>query len=664
MNMQYRSIIRPDLSCALSLTLTFIFWCIAGYPVAIDAPAVAPHHKLQSVSYAPFEKDQTPLNPKGLVISDRRIDADLAILSRRFNGIRTYSAIGLENVPRYAKKYGLKMLLGAWVGADPVVTEKELQTAIELTRRYPDVVQAVVVGNEALLRGEVTASQLVEYIHQVKSALPGVPVTYADVWEFWLKHPRIAPATDFVTIHILPYWEDHPVSIDDAVAHVQKIRNEIAQKIPGKEILIGETGWPSEGRMRKGALPSPVNQARFMRGFVQLAAKEHWRYNLIEAFDQPWKRDKEGAVGGYWGLYDQNRTDKHVLFGSVSNFPNWKALAAISALTVVFTLWIGYRFSSMSGLRWVFFTAAGVIGAVLIVLQGNQFFIISRNILEYVWAVIVLGQAVVVYQMGLYAIASGILPPCSDIHETLDFLRGQRRYVSGISTSLLWLSILICALIALLSLLFDARYRSFNMYGFLIPALTFMGFSYADVGLKNTRDAVERLIALILAAAAIGVWINETPLNGQADVWVLDCLLLAWPLWRKNRDASLRPLLSAGVLLITAYAILAAMKYGFLNSDAMGVLCAARPEVALCRFRSLLGVMMYYQIFGAAALILATLAVWRDSVRLSMAALVVCLCSFIFYNAGMGAVAFVIAGLVLAHRKVGRGAADSPTTPQ
>jgi exo-beta-1,3-glucanase (GH17 family) len=47
-------------------------------------------------------------------------------------------------------------------------------------------------------------------------------------------------------------------------------------------------------------VPSRVNEAKFMRGFVAMAEANGWHYNLIEAFDQPWKRASEGAVGGYW----------------------------------------------------------------------------------------------------------------------------------------------------------------------------------------------------------------------------------------------------------------------------------------------------------------------------------------------------------------------------
>ncbi len=56
---------------------------------------------------------------------------------------------------------------------------------------------------------------------------------------------------DFVTIHILPYWEDFPIRARYAAGHVDSIRKRMAVAFPNKEILIGETGWPSAGRMRK-----------------------------------------------------------------------------------------------------------------------------------------------------------------------------------------------------------------------------------------------------------------------------------------------------------------------------------------------------------------------------------------------------------------------------
>ena len=126
------------------------------------------------------------------------------------------------------------------------------------------------VGNEVLLRGDMIVSDLRDTIRSVKARV-NVPVTYADVWEFWLRYREVASDVDFVTVHMLPYWEDVPPRAEDAAAHVDAIRQQVVAAFPGKEILIGETGWPSKGRMREGALPSPVNQARFLSEILERA---------------------------------------------------------------------------------------------------------------------------------------------------------------------------------------------------------------------------------------------------------------------------------------------------------------------------------------------------------------------------------------------------------
>ena len=140
----------------------------------------------------------------------------------------------------------------------------------------------------------MTATDLAGYIRSVKAQVTGIPVTYADVWEYWLRHREIYEAVDFITIHILPYWEDFPIRARYAAAHVDSIRKRVAVAFPAKEILIGETGWPSAGRMREGALPSRTNQARVVSEVLELARREKYRVNLIEAYDQPWKRAARG----------------------------------------------------------------------------------------------------------------------------------------------------------------------------------------------------------------------------------------------------------------------------------------------------------------------------------------------------------------------------------
>jgi len=151
----------------------------------------------------------------------------------------------------------------------------------------------------------------------------------------------------FVTIHILPYWEDFPIRAKFAASHVDAIRKRMAVAFPNKEILIGETGWPSEGRMREGALPSRTNQARVVSEILGLAKQENFRVNLIEAYDQPWKRQLEGTVGGYWGLFDSaERALKYPPGEAISNFPFWKLQMGCGMVLSVFVFgaaWLTLR---------------------------------------------------------------------------------------------------------------------------------------------------------------------------------------------------------------------------------------------------------------------------------------------------------------------------------
>src|SRR3954466_1294251 len=314
--------LRTPLALLLSsLAMIAALWWWAATPITLARAPIDPNAKLQCVSYAPFRDAQTPLVPTTMISADQ-IAQDLAQLAGITDCVRTYSIEnGLDQVPAQAAKVGLKVIQGIWLSSNRLKNLAQISTAVSLARQYPGVITALVVGNEVLLRGEMTTADLAANIRLVKAQVT-VPVTYADVWEFWLRNREIYEAVDFVTIHILPYWEDMPVRAKFAASHVEQIRERMAVAFPGKEILIGETGWPSEGRMREGALPSRTNQARVVSEILDLAKREGFRVNLIEAYDQPWKRQLEGTVGGYWGLIDAvQRAVKYPPNEAISNFP-------------------------------------------------------------------------------------------------------------------------------------------------------------------------------------------------------------------------------------------------------------------------------------------------------------------------------------------------------
>ena len=488
------------------------YWYGLGRPVVLPDVASA-SHKLQCASYTPFDKDQSPFD-QPFTLRPERMDADLALLATRFECIRTYSMTGLEALPDLARKHGLKLMIGAWVNGNPVDTEKEVDALIASANANADVVTSVIVGNETLLRKEITATQLVKLIHQVKSHIKQ-PVTYADVWEFWLQHPEIAPAVDFLTIHLLPYWEDDPAGIDQAVQHVAQVRQVFGNKFAPKDILIGETGWPSEGRQRETAQPSRINEAKFIRGFVTLAEQNGWKYNLIEAFDQPWKRGSEGAVGGYWGLFDADRQDKGILAGPVSNLPHWPIWLGFGAVLFLGTLLMGGKVRTKRAA--VLLPALGAVAGCSIVAWAELASVTSRFAGEWLWAGLLVGLNLIVLTHG--ALALGQKDGWRErLFNVLERRAGWWLAAAGFAGAVM-----------MLGLVFEPRYRSFPSAALLLPALVYL---LRPVGGPRREFG---LLALIIGAGIPVQLYREGLHNQQAWIWALVSVLLVMALWRSVR---------------------------------------------------------------------------------------------------------------------------------
>lgn len=207
-------------ACAVAVIATAWWWMGAAVPMP-QSP-LARGEKLYCVSYAPFRGTQSPLTPP-IMIETAQIEEDLARLSQVTDCVRTYAIeFGLDRIAEVAKRHGMKVIQGIWLSGNAEKNKVEIDTAVRLAKQYPDVIRALIVGNEVLLRGEMTAQNLAATIRDVKSRA-NVPVTYADVWEFWLRYRDVYEAVDFVTIHILPYWEDFPISAQDSVSHIADI---------------------------------------------------------------------------------------------------------------------------------------------------------------------------------------------------------------------------------------------------------------------------------------------------------------------------------------------------------------------------------------------------------------------------------------------------------
>ncbi len=532
--MELISLRTPLALLLISLGAIAAVWWWLATPIRLARAPIDPAAKLLCVSYAPFRDDQTPLD-FSTHVSAEQIEKDLAQLAKITDCVRTYSIEnGLDQVPAAAAKVGLKVMQGVWLSSNRLKNLYQIATAVSLTKQFPNVITSLVVGNEVLLRGEMTASDLAANIRSVKAQVR-VPVTYADVWEFWLKNREIYDAVDFITIHILPYWEDFPIRAKFAAIHVDGIRQRMAVAFPGKEILIGETGWPSEGRMREGALPSRTNQARVVSEILTLAKRENFRVNLIEAYDQPWKRQLEGTVGGYWGLIDSvQRMLKYPPGEPISNFPYWKlqmgcgmALSilvfAAAALTLRRRPWKPHPSI------WFAVAISATSAGCLLGIAGDKMFYESYGAGSWLQWGALLAAGIASPMLGANALMSGRSLPA--LLEVFGPREGRSR---SVLTILLGLTLVVTVLIGAetaLGFVFDPRYRDFPY-----ASLTMAAVPFAMLALNRpqdgTRPLAEAVFAGVLAVSAVYMLFNEGRDNWQSLWTGAVYLLLALTLWR------------------------------------------------------------------------------------------------------------------------------------
>jgi glucan 1,3-beta-glucosidase len=494
-------------------------WGWLGAAVKMPQSPLSPDGRLDCVSYAPFRGSQNPFGPD-LPLPVAQIEQDLAQLKQITNCVRTYSTDhGLDQVPEIARRHGMKVMQGLWLSSLPDLTRKQIDSGIALAKRFPDVIDTLIVGNEVLLRGEMSAPDLARTLREVKAQVP-VRVTYADVWEFLLRYREIAAAVDFVTVHILPYWEDVPIPAREAARHVDAIRQKVIAAFPGREVLIGEFGWPSAGRMREGALPSPVNQALALHEILATARRAAYRINVIEAYDQPWKRRLEGTVGGHWGLYDAYRREaKFAWGGAVSNHPHWRWQAAGGvgfAIFVFAAAWAGRQRSKEDATvrLWLRVAVMAAVSGTLIGWTVANVLLESLTAGDWMRSLAWAGVASLAPILGAMAAKSGTKPPV--FAGILG--RGAERPRDPLTLALGGALIVLVALAvaAALGLVFDPRYRDFPFAPLTGAAVPFLLLANWELRLKAQRPAAETAAAAALVASAIYIAGNEGFANWQA----------------------------------------------------------------------------------------------------------------------------------------------------
>ena len=289
--------------------------------------------RIQGFSFSPMQAWNNQIEHNLPTVEE--IESDLKLVSDKTYAIRLYTTEGvLAEIPALAKKYGLNVSLGAWIDKNLEENERQVETVIRLAKENHRNVIRVIVGNESMLRGETTVKELGAYLDRVREAVD-VPVSTAEPWHIWIKHPELANHVDFVATHMLPYWEG--VHLDKAVDYIVLHMEMLQKTFPELPVVITEVGWPSNGRTRKAAVASPFNEATFLRRFIKRAEELNYTYYIMEAFDQPWKRTSEGSVGAYWGVYDTDRKAKFPFTAPIVEVPQWRILAGVTLVIAIIT---------------------------------------------------------------------------------------------------------------------------------------------------------------------------------------------------------------------------------------------------------------------------------------------------------------------------------------
>lgn len=386
-----------------------------GLWAAFNQPVMEPPwpETLQGMAFSPYRADQDGV--AGIMPTAEEIDEDLVMLAGKTHAVRTYTTEGVFfEVPGLAARHNINVTIGAWVDQRLKHNEEEIERAIRLSS-HRNVIR-VIIGNEVLLRNDVPIETMIKYLDHARRNIDR-PVSTAETWSTWMQYPELADHVDFIAVHILPFWEG--LEVATAVSFVAEKMDQLKARYPDKQIIIGEVGWPSEGRTRYDAVASESNEALFLRRFFKLAEHEDYIYYVMEAFDQPWKIQIEGAVGAYWGIYNVQRQPKFPFNEPIVRVPEWQMLAGITVVIGIILLSIIYftsRTVNTQGKTFLAFIVYGLVTICAWVIYDytNQY--LTRTS-------IVVGIVLLICMLGI------ILCLLSEAHEWIEahWISGRRR---------------------------------------------------------------------------------------------------------------------------------------------------------------------------------------------------------------------------------------------
>lgn len=262
------------------------------------------HNGVHGFCFSLYEEGQKP----GDIISEAQVRRRMEILKPHTKWIRSFSCTeGNELIPKVAKEYGIQTLVGAWLGNDPEINQREVEGLIKLANE--GLVDIAAVGNEVMYRKDLTEDELLDFIKKVKAEIPHIPVGYVDAYYEFSHRPRITEACDVILCNCYPFWEG--CTFENSLNYMKQMYYQAKDVGNGKQVIITETGWPSQGENLKGSVPTEKNARDYFINTQLWSANENIPVFYFSSFDESWKVGAEGVVGAYWGIWDKNEKLKY-----------------------------------------------------------------------------------------------------------------------------------------------------------------------------------------------------------------------------------------------------------------------------------------------------------------------------------------------------------------
>jgi exo-beta-1,3-glucanase (GH17 family) len=256
---------------------------------------------IEGMNFSPYEGTQDP--NYGDIISREQIVRKLQDVNFWTDWVRTFGVTdGLEVIGEEAHKKGKFTAIGAWLDSDLTTNQEQMDNLIALA--LAGHVDVAIIGNEVLLREDLTPTSLIRYMDDFRAAVPGVPVTTAEVYGELMDHPEVIDACNFVVANFYPFWEGVPIEF--AMWKLNHDYENLAEIAGIKPVYVGETGWPSSGDPIGEAVPNLDNAIDYLINFLSWAEAKNVHYFYFEAFDELWKVQYEGSHAGSWGIMFEN----------------------------------------------------------------------------------------------------------------------------------------------------------------------------------------------------------------------------------------------------------------------------------------------------------------------------------------------------------------------